>query len=294
MFPAVRQMRPSTRTQRASSGLQLNDVLPLIAACGYGAAISAALGASREFWTCVPDELSPEDAVLVREGSSLWRSVARVTYGRLAATRLMLAAGRGRMARVEQLLAWGGAATASAVSPRTGWTPLMFACGITSWFLSPYAADGDFAERRVGAGSAQALRASRRGRLACVHALLAAGADARARDATGFTALLAAAADRNSAAVKALLEAGADVNAATDSGWTALHAAAARDGCGAIDTARALLAAGADANLRNNAGMTAFDVALTWGEEEVAEMIDMDSVIRSARETEHSAATAAL
>ena len=267
---------PQTRAASRLSSVCLLDVLPLVAAAGYGASLSPAVSACRETWTHVPRGLSAADAARVVGGSDLWRVLLRVPHGRFGATRLMWAAATGRASRVETLLSWGGGKPAAArASPVTGWTPLMYAAGIHAHYLSPYAAGGAFSGRRADAsGSAAALRASRRGRRAALRALLAAGADARARDRTGLSALLAAAADRHGDACDALVAAGADVDAANSAGWTPLMAAATRDGPAAVDTVARLLAAGADPRRVNGDGWCAFEIANAWGDDAVAALLN--------------------
>lgn len=120
--------------------------------------------------------------------------------------------------------------------------------------------------QRIPRGETALHAAARGAHVACVAALLAAGADADSRCGDGATPLLcvaktrprgdaanaSAAADRL-AVMRMLLEAGADVDAASKTGLTALHAS-----CMNADTvlAKALLRAGADLEARDIDGIT--------------------------------------
>lgn len=144
------------------------------------------------------------------------------------------------------------------------------------------------------------IKATARGDIATVRALLARGADVQARDANGRTALTYAAENGDPTTVQTLLNSGADVNArdwkgwspliyaaengdvttvqmlltnkahvnvkAEGSGWTALMSAASR---GRLPVVQALLNAGAEANTRDQDSQTALILAVQQGHVEV-------------------------
>jgi len=120
-------------------------------------------------------------------------------------------------------------------------------------------AAGADANARDDAGDTPLLRAAHAGNLALVRMLLAAGADANAADALGWTALMKAAynADLDRGfpdVVQALIGAGANVEAQIGYGIRPLMLAA---GYGETEVVRALLDAGADVLARNDGGLTA-------------------------------------
>ena len=89
-----------------------------------------------------------------------------------------------------------------------------------------------------------------------------------ARDSTGCTALHLAAENGHLACLEALLAAGASVHSVEECGRTALSFAVKHpDYCdeGHIACVRALIAAGADVNHANDCGMTPFSFALDYG-----------------------------
>jgi ankyrin repeat protein len=96
------------------------------------------------------------------------------------------------------------------------------------------------------------------GSLEAVNLLLGAGANPNEANALGITPLIAAAIDADK--VKALLAAGADVKAKSNTGQHALAAAAA--GARASDSVKLLLAAGAPVNERSAQGSTPLLAAL--------------------------------
>ena len=111
--------------------------------------------------------------------------------------------------------------------------------------------------------------AAARGTGATVWALLDAGADPKARDAS-WTPLHATAVAGTAEIVCALLDAGADLEGRTGYGWAPLHLAAAH---GAAATVRALLDAGANAGARSRDGSTPFDLARERGFEQIQELL---------------------
>ena len=111
---------------------------------------------------------------------------------------------------------------------------------------------------------------------ACCAELLAGGADASAASPDGVPALLVACLNGEEpealACVRALLSAGADVNARARvmDDATALHVCA---DCGAAELAQLLLAAGADANTSEANGCTPLMLAATNGHTQLTEML---------------------
>src|SRR5262249_34885882 len=103
------------------------------------------------------------------------------------------------------------------------------------------------------------MRAAEYGDVACLKALLKAGADLRAKDERGRTVLMYAATGKNLAVIPFLVKKVA-VNAGDKSGMTALMAAA-EDGSGGH--IRALVKAGADLKVRSPGGRTAVYYAIS-------------------------------
>ena len=92
--------------------------------------------------------------------------------------------------------------------------------------------------------------------------LAAAGVDADARDAAGYTALHHAALHGRRACLEALLAAGASSDSVNVSSFTPLHFASIH---GDVACVRALVAAGADVSRADGYGFTAFSNALRVG-----------------------------
>ena len=105
------------------------------------------------------------------------------------------------------------------------------------------------------------IRASAKGELHKVEALLAAGAYPDAADRFG-TPLHAAVYYGHEAIVRVLLAAGANPDAASQYGWTPLYDAASRGRKAIVEL---LLAAGADPTLRTSYGKTPSQIATTPG-----------------------------
>ncbi|MDY6985652.1 MAG: ankyrin repeat domain-containing protein [Candidatus Thermoplasmatota archaeon] len=139
-------------------------------------------------------------------------------------TPLMLAAAKGDVRRVRDLIAKG-----ADVNARNKWgaTALMYAVNHS--------------------GSVEVAKI-----------LIENGADVNARDNNGETALIDATDRGNREMVKLLLESGADVNARTNDGVTALTYATARRN---RDLVRLLLENGADVDIKDEKGDTALDYA---------------------------------
>ena len=114
------------------------------------------------------------------------------------------------------------------------------------------------------------MQAAKAGRLADVRRLLAAGADAHARDQLGRTALHGAVVQGHPDVVMALLAAGADVHARDKEGGTSLHWAVYQ---GHADIGRLLLAAGAAVDARDQAGLTALHWAARQGHADVGKIL---------------------
>jgi ankyrin repeat protein len=105
-----------------------------------------------------------------------------------------------------------------------------------------------------------------------VQLLLERGADPHAVSATfgGVTPLHSAAAARNNAGARALLAAGADADARQQGGFTAIHEAALT---GNTELVEDLLASGADATLATDEGKAAADYARQGGHDALAERL---------------------
>jgi uncharacterized protein len=106
-------------------------------------------------------------------------------------------------------------------------------------------------------------------------ALLAAGADANARNTEGATALMLAANAGNLEMVKALLAAGADVKATDAAGWNALMKGLYNADLdrGFPDVTQALIDAGADVESKIAYGIRPLMLAAGYGEAGVVEVL---------------------
>jgi hypothetical protein len=142
-----------------------------------------------------------------RTETGLWSAMARVGYGLKKRTLLMFEARRGRLDRVQWLLARG--------APR---------------------------DARDYWGRTALLCASENGRSNIVRALIAAGAGVNIADGSGDTPLLSASWNGRTDIVRALIAAGAGVNIADRSGRTPLSLARQHQH---TDVVHALIAAGA-------------------------------------------------
>ena len=111
------------------------------------------------------------------------------------------------------------------------------------------------------------------GNKGCADALLEHGADvhARSRNSMQNLPLHAAAAGRQPAVVAALLAAGADANARQNGGFTPLHSAAQN---GDVETATLLLDRGAAPLSRADNNQTPLDLALTRGHQAIVDLLD--------------------
>ena len=97
------------------------------------------------------------------------------------------------------------------------------------------------------------------GNVACVEALLAAGADVNEKDVLGYTALEHAVMRDRVGCVQALLAGGADARTSRAQGWTPLHTACL---CDSAACAEALIDYGADVNAANYRGQTPLTIAV--------------------------------
>lgn len=113
-------------------------------------------------------------------------------------------------------------------------------------------------------------QAALKGRPEIIRVLLDHGADIEAEDRDGSRPLHDAALGGDIASVGVLIAHGADLKAVTANGETALHIAASWGKSGVV---RELLEAGANKNARNRRGETARDLALKNGQTDTAAML---------------------
>jgi ankyrin repeat protein len=123
--------------------------------------------------------------------------------------------------------------------------------------------------------SEQLHEAVRAGEVARARELIAAGADANARDSYGATPLMNAARGGNVEMVSALLAAGADVNAVDELGWSAVHKAVYNSDLdrGFPKVVEVLAKAGGDVNARIGYGIRPLMLAAGYGEAGVCEAL---------------------
>jgi len=154
----------------------------------------------------------------------------------------------------------------SSAAPREARTPVKVAAATPQPLGAPIAvAPSSAAEKNE-----TLLARAEDGDVDAVRALLAAGAQPGARDASGFTPLMLAVVHGQSAMVDVLLARGADVNARNRAGLTPVMLASIND---RVPVLRALLARGADVNARTRAGWTALTYAAWRGHAAVARVL---------------------
>ena len=164
------------------------------------------------------------------------------------------------------------------------------------------AAQEDDLERLTSliAGTDVNLRDKRTGTTALEHAvrnanremvqlLLAAGANANARDASGETVLMMVDSEATSELIWDLLNAGAKVNLKAEDDNTALMAAVSANN---LDAVRTLLDAGAEINAQNDEGQTALMIAATEGYVNIVHALVVAGASLSLTDKEHQDALA--
>ena len=119
------------------------------------------------------------------------------------------------------------------------------------------------------------IDAVKTGDIASAQLMLAAGADANARDAESSTVLMLAAHYGNLPMVKVLLEGGADVNASNEGGWAPLAKSVYNPDFkrGFSDVAQALIDAGANIEAAIGYGVRPLMLAAGYGETDVVEVL---------------------
>jgi ankyrin repeat protein len=157
-------------------------------------------------------------------------------------TDLMIAARKGDLAKVRELLARGANVNAKARAGRTALT----------WALDDSVPSTDM-----------------------IASLIAAGADANLVDGDGSRPLTVAVYRRSSRVVELLIAAGANVNARTSRRTTPLidTVSAVASGTGAIENVRVLLRAGADVNAKDSFGRTALSIARAAHDDETVAIL---------------------
>ncbi|HEX7151658.1 MAG TPA: ankyrin repeat domain-containing protein [Thermoanaerobaculia bacterium] len=172
-------------------------------------------------------------------------------------TALMAAAGAGRTASLEQLLAAGANINAK---DKDGWTALMYAAVGGEWqTLEPLIAKKADLEATDKDGYTAFTMALVQGKGGIAERLIKAGANTTKPTAKGYTPLIIATTGRDLKSVRLVLEhTKADVNGRDDEGWTPLEMAAYY---GDSQVAMDLLRHGADPSLKDKEGKTALDRA---------------------------------
>ena len=169
----------------------LLDVAWIVAKNGYAADVWRCCGTCREMWRWIAPGMWAEDAARVRRDHPFWQAIIDLPHGPNGRTRLMLAARHGKLAHVEELIAWH--------------------------------ADMNLTGLRYGATAL--INASDKGHVEVVRALLAAGAGVDVANNDGRTALMLASANGHVKVVRALLAAGANKHLITLAGGTAFSVA---------------------------------------------------------------------
>ena len=218
-------------------------------------------GATALHWAAHRNDLEIADALL-RAGADV------NVENELGVSPLSLACTNGSAAMVERLLAQG--ADANQTLP-TGVTPLM-TCGRTGSVEaveSLLARGARVNDRETVRGQTALMWAVAEKHAEVAAALIAAGADARARSHGEFTPLLFAARQGDVASARLLLAAGVDVNEVGGDGSAALLVATESRHPGMV---RFLLVAGADVNAIG-AGRTALHAAVQQKRRDIVELL---------------------
>jgi cytohesin len=116
------------------------------------------------------------------------------------------------------------------------------------------------------------VNAADEGHVEVVELLLERGADPNLGDRQGETPLMFAAKQDVPQSIEALLAHGADVNQQSSGGFTALHGVAESTAAN-VEVLQLLLDAGADVSAETNMGTTPVELALSRGNEEIAERL---------------------
>ena len=244
----------------ARAALKLTDVAWIVAKNGYAADIWRCCGINREMWRWIDPCWTAEQAACVRRDHPFWQAIINLPHGEAGETRLILAAKRGDLARVEELIAWH--ADVNAVDNDNG-TALIYASatGLSGGYVEvarTLLAAGAHLDATNEQGWTALIYASWMGHVEVVSLFLAAGADVNAANKEGYAALIRSSYYGHVDIMRKLLAKGAGVDVANSFGNTALISAS----CGGqVEGVRVLLKARANKHLIDNHGNTAHDCA---------------------------------
>jgi hypothetical protein len=154
-----------------TEALTLTDVAWIVAKNGYAADVWRCCGINRAMWRWIDPRWTAEQAACVRRDHPFWQAIINLPHGSRGETRLILAAKRGRQARVATLIAWHADVSLATIY---GWTALISASasGHVEVVCGLLAAGANKRLATRGGSTAHSLAANFPDKTAAIHAQL--------------------------------------------------------------------------------------------------------------------------